>query len=174
MGSPVMTTENTRPIPDPTELTTEALTREITALRELLYSEIRHRNDLTNEQFKSISREINIRFDAVEQRTAEQKTDTRLALEAALAAAKDAVQLQTEASELAQSKSEAAFTKQIDAILMRVEQSYAALAEQIGDVKGRLDKLEGNRSGISSTIGMLLAVAVAAVAVVALILNNID
>jgi len=152
-----------RPVPDPTELTTEALTREISAVRELLFSEIAHRGKLTDEQFDAIRREVDAKLDAigqrfagVELRTAEQKSDTRLAVEAALSSAKDAVRLQTEASQLAQAKSETAFTKQIDGILLRVDQIATVMDGQIGDLKARLDRLEGKSSGISSSWGILV------------------
>lgn len=156
---------DSRPVPDPTELTTSALNREITSVRELVFGEIRHRSDLTNEQFRSIERAFDVRiegiaqqFESVELRTAEQKADTRMALDAALASAKDAVRLQTEASELAQAKSEAAFTKQIDAILLRIEQVTILMDGKIGDVKERLDRLEGRSTGIGSSWQVLIAI----------------
>src|SRR5687768_6329759 len=152
-----------KPIPDPTKLTTEALTREIRAVRELLFNEIAHRGKLTDVQFEAVRSElyakldaISQRFGAIERRTAEQKADTRLALDAALASAKDAVRLQTEASQLAQAKSETAFTKQIDGILLRIDQTVTVMDGQIGDLKARLDRLEGKSSGISSSRGILV------------------
>ena len=157
--------EDVRPIPDPTVLTTEALTREITAVRELLFNEIRHRGHLTDEQFASRAKLIDARFAAVEQqfqaiqfRTAEQKADTRLALDTALASAKEAVQLQTQSSELAQAKSEAALTKQIDGILMRVSELTNVMDGKIADLKERMDRLEGKSTGFSSSWGILVAV----------------
>lgn len=157
--------KDVRPIPDPTELTTDALNREITAVRELVFGEIRHRGQLTDTQFNAIERTIDARFasiakqfESVELRTAEQKADTRSALDAALAAAKDAVRLQTEASELAQAKSEAAFTKQIDAILLRVEQVTVLMDGKIAELKERMDRLEGKSTGIGSSWQVIVAI----------------
>jgi len=177
-----------KPIPDPTKLTTEALTREIASIRELLFNEIAHRGRLTDAQFNALSQKLEsefksvyIKFEgivqqfmAVDQRTAEQKADTRLAVDAALSAAKDAVRLQTEASQLAQTKSETAFTKQIDGILLRIDQTVRIMDGQISDLKARLDRLEGNRSGVGATIGMFIAIAVAVVAIMTFIISNVD
>jgi len=153
-----------RPVPDPTLLTTEQLHREIAALREFVLGEIRHVGELSNERFKAVDEQ----FYAVSERTKEQKEDGRLALDAAFQSAKDAVALQTEASEKAIAKSEAATTKQIDALGVVVEKSSQAKDEKIDDLKTRLDKLEGRREGVSSSTALLLAIvgALAAVAVI--------
>jgi hypothetical protein len=162
---------DTRPIPDPTLLTTEALNREIAALRDLLYGEIRHRGQLTDEQFRS----VDVKFDAIEQRTAEQKTDTKEAVSAALAAAKDAVALQTQASERSQSKSEAAITKQIDAIYVILDRQSQAMNEKIEDLKTRLDRIEGKTQGTQLSMGLVFGAvgALAAIVTIVVVVANI-
>jgi hypothetical protein len=153
-----------RPVPDPTLLTTEQLHREIAALREFVLGEIRHVGELSNERFKAVDEQ----FYAVSERTKEQKEDGRLALDAAFQSAKDAVALQTEASDKAIAKSEAATTKQIDALGIVVEKSSQAKDEKIEDLKSRLDKLEGRKEGISASTALILALvgALASIAVV--------
>lgn len=148
-----MGNRNSRPVPDPTILTTEQLHREIAALREFVLGEIRHVGEITNQQFRAVDEQ----FYAVSERTKEQKEDGRLALDAAFTSAKDAVALQTEASEKAIAKSEAATTKQIDALGVVVEKSSQAKDEKIDDLKARLDKLEGRQQGIGWTGGLVIA-----------------
>lgn len=146
-----------RPVPDPTVLTTEQLHREIAALREFVLGEIRHVGEMNIEKFTAVGAQfesVNDKFRDVAMRTAEQKTDTKDALDAALQAAKDAVSLQTEASDKAIAKSEAATTKQIDALAVLVDKSADATTEKIVDLKSRLDKLESALQARSQGIGL--------------------
>lgn len=158
-----------RPRPDPTLLTTEQLHREIAALREFVLGEIRHVGDTQTILFEGVRRE----FEAVAQRTAEQKSDTGKALDAALQSARDAVALQTEAFAIATAKSEAATTKQIDALGTLVDKSSDAKDEKINDLKTRLDRLEAQKEGQetktstdSRTMSLMVAVGSLLVAIV--------
>lgn len=156
---------DSRPVPDPTILTTEQLHREIASTRELVIGEIRHLSDLTDEKFKAVEdrfSNVDDKFDDVAQRTAEQKTDTKDALDAALQAAKDAVALQTVAFADATAKSEAAVTKQIDALGTLVEKSSDAKDEKINDLKSRLDRIEAT----ATAMRVLVALAIAATGLV--------
>lgn len=135
-----------KPVPDPTERTREDLLREIASVRGFVLGEIRHAGELSQERFRA----IDSKFDEVARRTAEQKTDTKDALDAALQAAKDAVSLQTEASDKSIAKSEAATTKQIDALGIQVDRSNQAKDEKIEDLKERLAALETRLSEITS------------------------
>lgn len=155
-----------RPVPDPTVLTTEQLHREISALREFVLGEIRHVGEMNVEKFRAVEdrfHDVGSKFEDVAHRTAEQKTDTKDALDAALQAAKDAVSLQTEASDKAIAKSEAATTKQIDALAVLVDKSADATTEKIVDLKSRLDKLESaissRREGVGLSINAMVIAA---------------
>jgi hypothetical protein len=132
------------PVPDPTELTTQALLREIAGLREFVLSEIGHVREISQTKFASMT----LLLEGMAARTAEQKKDTKDALDAALEAAKDAVRLQTEAGDKAIAKSETAFTKQIDALAQLVEKSDKAKDEKINDLKSRMDMLEAGQKGV--------------------------
>lgn len=139
-----------KPRPDPTLLTTEALMREVQALRrdlaairEFVLSEVGHIGELTNTKFEAVQRE----FNAIASRTAEQKSDTSKALDAALLSARDAVQLQTEAFAVATAKSEASTTKQIDALGLLVDRLGAQLDDKINDLKDRLNRVEAKKEG---------------------------
>lgn len=144
---------DSRPVPDPTLLTTEALHREVAGMRSFVADEIGHVRELSDQKFTS----INARLDSIAERTAEQKTDTRVAVDAALQAAKEAVSMQTQASDRAIAKSEAAITKQIDALGTLVEKSSEAKDEKIDDLKARLDRLEGRSQGTQMSVGLLFA-----------------
>jgi transcriptional regulator NrdR family protein len=131
-------TGDSRPVPDPTALTTEQLHREIGALREFVLGEIQHVREISQVKFAAVERE----FATVAERTAEQKTDTKDALDAALRAAKDAVALQTVASDKAIAKSEFAVTKVIDGLVTQMDKSAEVMREQLNDLKQRVGGLE--------------------------------
>jgi hypothetical protein len=154
------------PRPDPTILTTEQLHREISGLREFVLGEVRHVGELSDEKFSA----VDAHFVAIAERMAEQKTDTKVAVDAALQAAKEAVSMQTEASDKAIAKSEAAITKQIDALAVLVEKSSEAKDEKIDDLKTRLDRLEGRSQGTQMSAGLLFGAVGGLAAVIGIII----
>jgi serine/threonine protein kinase HipA of HipAB toxin-antitoxin module len=123
-----------RPIPDPTVLTTQALRREIEGLKELLIEKIKGEHDLMVEK-----------FEAVERLRVEQKRDTQSAVDAALSAAKEAV-----------AKSETAVGKQL-------EQQQATSNTAIGDLRRaheelrdrEIDDVKDLRRGITDTTALI-------------------
>jgi hypothetical protein len=131
--------DDVTPRPDPTKLTTEALLREIAGLREFVLGEIGHVREISQTKFSAIDRQL----EGIAQRTAEQKTDTKDALDAALQAAKEAVNLQREASDKAIAKSEADTTGKIEALGKLVEKSSDVKDEKIEDLKERMNRIEG-------------------------------
>lgn len=74
-----------RPVPDPTLLTTAALNREIAATKEALSSDLAAFRVLLEEKLLS----VDTHFKLIERQRAEQKQDSRTAIEAALSASKD-------------------------------------------------------------------------------------
>src|SRR5665213_4442028 len=98
--------EDIRPIPDPSTLTTSQLHRELASLRELIEARL----DGTDKR-------IEIQFAERDKRADQAAKDSKSAVDAAFAAAKEAVSEQNKSSALAISKSETATTKQIDSIL---------------------------------------------------------
>lgn len=183
-----------RPVPDPTVLTTEQLRRELSGLRELLEARLsgmdlatahlERRLDelpvlreslkdelrtlftaqlaLHTEKFNSIQTQFQERDVRVEQTA----RDTKVAVDAALQAQQAAVQQQNEAFSLSINKSEAGTNKAIDAISNLIQTAERTLNDKINDVKSRLDRGEGQKSGISSslafgiaTFGLLMGIA---------------
>jgi flagellar motor switch/type III secretory pathway protein FliN len=185
---------DSRPIPDPTLLTTEALQREVATLRELIeqrldalaqvqdqiISRVEAQADghraLDDERFMGIDQQ----FQLVEQQRIEQKGDTKAAVDAALTAQKEAGASQTAASEQAITKLESASTKQLEQLTSTFNTEVGAIRREIGDFKDRITVIEAlklgaqeQKEGLSTSAGITIAAAsfvVAAIAVAASII----
>jgi predicted nuclease with TOPRIM domain len=166
------------PIPDPTILTTEALTRAIAAQRDYIDSQfdvVRERlrgidkaTEVLNQTVTKVPTDLqkasdritelaSVKFESIDkqlvalsERTVEQKADVKAAVDAALQAAKEAVGQQTEASERSITKSEVPTTKQIDSLGVLLVNNTSSIDDKMQDLKSRLDRLEGNSRGIAS------------------------
>jgi len=136
-------TQDIRPIPDPTVLTTAASVRLEEMIRALIQSEIEHQNDLFIERLAK----VDMRFNMLDARTAEQKKDTKDALDAALAAQKEAVAAQTAASEKSITKSETATIERIKAVETLLATSTKASDDKIDDLKVRIVAIEAKKLG---------------------------
>ena len=136
---------------DPTVLTTEALQREVEALKDLINLRVSGLKDVVDERFTSVDRQL---IDQ-EARRVEQKSDTKAAVDAALAAAKEAVKEQTTASERAIGKSETSTTTAISAVSSNVDD----LKERVGKIENlRLggDVIRADqRGGLASAVGVI-------------------
>jgi cobalamin biosynthesis Mg chelatase CobN len=177
------------PIPDPTQLTTEALLREIKGLRELMELRIDGVSEqceankqkgiaahegikaLTEEKFKRVEQQ----FELVERQRVEQKNDTKAAVDAALTAQKEAVKEQTTASERAIAKSESGTTKQLEQLAENFRTAQSGVITTIDDLKDRVRGIEATKAGGQQTstqlialTGVLAAVVAAGVAVIIL------
>ena len=146
--------QDIRPVPDPTVLTTEASKRLEDMLRNLIRTEIAHQNDLFGEKVNGINQafseklmRVEARFDMLEKRTAEQKKDTKDALDAALAAQKEAVASQTASSEKSITKSETATIERIKAVETLLSASTRASDDKIDDLKSRIVAIEAVKLG---------------------------
>lgn len=158
-----------RPVPDPTSLTTLQIDTAIKALREIIETRLAgmdraihlaesdqsvfpNRIDekisavagILEERFRSIGVQFHER-DVREERTSR---DGKLAIDAALQAAKEAVNAQNTSSAMAIAKSEAAAIKQIDQQGATIQSIKAALDDKIGDLKDRMLIFEGRGFGV--------------------------
>lgn len=164
-----------RPVPDPTVLTTQQLLREIGSSREIVETRFegldkaigllqatsdrhieRHSAMISDalilqaaffeEKFRSVA----VQFAERDTRTEQTSRDSRVAIDAALAAQVKSVDAQNVSNSVAISKSEAAFTKQIDLIGSRIEAGGRAIDGKIDDVKTRLNTLESHTNAFES------------------------
>ena len=161
------TTFGFRPIPDPTVLTTAALLREISNLKELLQAEITHlqrddkriwdflgnRGTIIREEIDALHVLLNERFHGV----GLQFTERDKAITAALEAQKEAAAAQNTSNMEAAGKSEASFTKQIDQMQMIVNAIAKATDEKIDDLKTRMTLGEGTKRGMGESWGIIVA-----------------
>jgi hypothetical protein len=154
-----------RPVPDPTVLTTQQTLREVSMLRDvletrltgmdkaiqllqgatdkfpaLIESSVYRLQALHDEKFKSIA----LQFSERDVRTEQTSRDNNVALTAALQAAKEAVGEQNKSNVLANTKSEAAFTKLIDQLSVLIDRTDKSLSDKIEDSKERIGVIEKN------------------------------
>jgi hypothetical protein len=134
------------------------------------------------EKFGSIA----LQFMERDARVARSSADSKLAVDAALQAAKEAVAEQNKSSALAIAKSESATQKQIDQLGLNIQQGTNAQDGKINDMKERLTRIEGRSEGgketkqdsravgssVASLVSILIGVAGFAVAVIALLLRT--
>ena len=187
-------TEIVRPDPDPTVLTTQQLQREVGLLREVIdtrldamdkaitllqaYTDkspsiavvdesVRQLEKLHSEKFKSVAQQFLER----DTRTEQTSRDSKVAVDAALQAAKEAVGEQNKSNALAIAKSEAAFTKQIDQIGTLISTMSKGFDDKIDDIKERLTIRDGHAKGSVDTwaiiVGALGAVGVVVTVILA-------
>jgi hypothetical protein len=172
-----------RPVPDPSLLTTEASARLEAMIRDLIQTEIAHQHELFTEKLAKAE----IQFRMLELRTAEQKKDTKDALDAALAAQKEAVASQTASSEKSITKSETATIERIKAVETLLSASTRASDDKIDDLKSRIVAIEAVKLGtvegaatvrsstsstqaaIASVVGVILVVIAAASILIAIL-----
>jgi cation transport regulator ChaB len=99
--------------------------------------------ELHDEKFRSIGTQFSER----DIRTEQTSRDSKVAVDAALQAAKEAVGEQNKSSALAIAKSEASTTKQIDQIGLIINSMAKNFDDKIDDMKTRLTTIEGMRIG---------------------------
>ena len=173
--------------PDPSVLTTLQLHRELTSLRAVLEArldgmdramvlfsdnltrvptdtdkQVGHLKELHDEKFVSIQKQFNERDVRTEQAT----IATKIAVDAALQAQKEAAGAQNESNAAAIAKSETATTKQIDGIVALLGSNNKATDEKISDLKSRLDRGDGGWTAIMAGLSIALALAAIVVAAV--------
>ena len=120
---------------DPTALTTEQLIRAIDGLREILEAAIKAETDLTHSRFKGVENAI-----AATREFAQIKFE-------------EAVKEQTLASERSIAKSEAATAKQMEQMSQTFGTSVGSVAQQVGDAKDRIQRLETQLASTIATMG---------------------
>jgi hypothetical protein len=151
--SEMISTRGSVPVPDPTVLTTQQLLREIFSVRELLEARLTgmdkaitllqtgmDRSPSTTElyaKYEEKFKAIQIQFNERDTRVDQTARDSKLAIDAALQAAKEAV-----------GKSEVGTTKQVDQIVVMINTLSKTLDGKIDDAKTRINLLESGSKGM--------------------------
>jgi hypothetical protein len=143
------------PIPDPSVLTTEQMLREVSRAEKLFRAEFEGYEATINALFDAVE----VKFDLIERMRVEQKKDTKDAVDAALAAAKEAVKEQTTASGLSITKSETATTEQLKQLSTTFTTANTGLTTLLNDLKSRVDRIENMRQGSKETLSGIYAFA---------------
>lgn len=161
--------ETVRNPADPSTLTTQQLWREIAALKELAFNrmaaiekavdvahadlvrvptdvqqQVAHLRELHDEKFES----IRIQFAERDTRTEQTSRDNKVAVDAALQAAKEAVGENNKSFAISAAKQEASTIKQIDQQALLIATVSKTLDDKIGDLKERLTRIEGSGVGV--------------------------
>jgi len=117
--------------------------RQVTHLREFLWARIESTQVARDERFHS----IDLQFKERDTRTEQSSRDSKIAVDAALQAAKEAVGEQNKSSALAIAKSETSTTKQIDQLQILIQSNNDGTNDKITDIKARLDRGDGLTRG---------------------------
>ena len=197
-----------RPVPDPTALTNELVARAVLSLRELMETRltgidervttaismiVRHADtvvkqntEITDEKIKALidvvsvfKQTVNERFQLGDVQTEKAARDVKSAVDAAFAAAKEAVGEQNKSNALSIAKSETATAKQIDQLVenqraaaQNTNDKVDALKKDVddknADLKDRLTAMESRTVGINQT-GVFIVGAFAILASIAAI-----
>jgi chromosome segregation ATPase len=172
--------DSNTPTPDPTVLTTEALARAVRAERDYFDSQtevigerlrgIDRATSLLNETVNRVPTEVQkevshlrelmderseaviTQFSLVERQRVEQKSDTKAAVDAALAAAKEAVKEQTTAFGLATAKSETSTLEQLKQLTVTFNTAISGVQVTLGDLKDRINRIEATKAGGKETL----------------------
>ena len=141
-------------------LIVEMIHNKIAKIEEVSSEKYVHLNEHTNSNFefngeklKSLTQVIEVfkqtvndRFQLGDIQTEKAARDVKSAVDAAFAAAKEAVGEQNKSNALSITKSETAFTKQIDQLADSVKSIVKNTDDKIGDIKERLLAIEGKTS----------------------------
>jgi hypothetical protein len=160
------------PTPDPTLLTTQALQREVTALRELydskfvsydkainLLQEISDKApsiNVVDERLKAMDAVLEVRFKSIDLQFAERDTRTNQLSSAQQTAINAAFSAAASANE----KQNANTSKQIDLMVATLTETTKGIVSGIDDLKARVGAIESRGAGSHATwgsIGMVVA-----------------
>jgi hypothetical protein len=122
-------------------------------------------HNVHDEKFASIQTQFRER----DVRTEQSSKDSKVAVDAALQAAKEAVAEQNKSSALAIAKSETSTTKQIDQMGLQIQSGTNAMDGKVNDLKERVTRIEGMGEGKHASTAFMFSIVAALVSVLSLI-----
>lgn len=128
------------------------LTRQLEAGSDLAKEKIERLREVHDQKFEG----IDTRFQERDERSAQSAIDSRISLDAALAAAKEAVSEQNAANAKAIAKSEDATQKQIDSNKTLMDTSLKSLQDQIVVIRENQAERAGQSHGLNAGWGYLI------------------
>jgi hypothetical protein len=160
---PMTDPTNSRPVPDPTTLTTNAVNqaveqsrRELAAAVEILNSKITCLQEVSDERFKALEQ----RFHDRDARAQEQDLANKEAIAAALSAQKELAAQQDNTNQNAIDKNE-----------KLTEKGFEGLKTQTDDLKDRVGRIESMREGSGRLVSAQLAAATVIITIIVIIVN---
>lgn len=149
------------PVPDPTELTTAALIREVKALKELIELRFEAQDTLFQAKLDSLDRLYASLIESIQRQAEQRAKDSGLAIDAALRAAKEAVGAQNESNAEAIAKSEGSVVKQLastDSRLTELRDRITAMENRSIGAGGQRQDTQQGWSFLFGVIGSIVAV----------------
>jgi hypothetical protein len=185
-------TGDIRPIPDPTTLTTAQLFREITnlslqvqhdiaALRAIIETRLDGYDKaiaLLQRFADKVPSEVDVKVNQLQSLHAEkfrsiegQFTSSKVALDSALQSSEKSNAEKNALQALAISKAETSVAEQLKGINVAISGVERVLNDKVLAIKERLDRMEGQSSGVGQSWGVIVAVVGIVIAVTALIVR---
>ena len=173
------------------EILAETLTRRVVELDDLSERRRQGLQELMEEKFRGVSAHIaerdhtikqqftdsytgvSLRFQERDTRSEREARDNKTAVDAAFAAQKEAVAEQNKSIALANDKSEASFTKQIDQLVVLIQTTNKAIDDKINDLKTRQDQGAGRSGGFRDAGQITYYVFAIAIAIAAVIIAHL-
>lgn len=140
---------------------------QLQALREFLLSRMELSRAVSDERFTGISTQ----FAERDTRGEQEKLAARISLDAALAAAKEAVGEQNKSNTAAITKSDLATKEKIDSLVVQISTSIESLNDKIIALSSRMDRSEGKSQGGATLWAAIIAFVAVALLAGGLILN---
>jgi hypothetical protein len=140
----------------------EVQRREVSLLPERIEKEVGHLRGMQEQRHEAVQRQIAERDEQIAIAAAAQRS----AMDSAFNALKEQTVIQANAAAAAVTKSEAAFTKQLDNMLALLNNSQLSINEKVAAVNSRLDRNEGKDTGQGKNQATMLAVAAVLVSIV--------
>lgn len=142
--------------------------------KELRAAEDIRQQTVNQEKFASIETQLSL----VERQRVEQKQDTKAAVDAALAAAKEAVKEQTTASQLSIGKSEASTKEQLTQLSATFTTAQSGMSAALVGLTTRVERIENARTAVvdqrtdtRGNVGMVVGLVGGSIGVLSLIVS---